>query len=146
MSKVLFTKINSYSETEKISSAAAKLIQKIQEEEKVLDFKKEIPLKVHFGEEGCTTFIEPKNFEGIIKYLKSEKTKAGKKEGIFFTETNVLYKGKRTTKESHTAIAKEHGFTQLPIEIADGEMGEEYRDVDISGANPKPSAPMTTPE
>jgi len=56
---------------------------------------------------------------------------------IFFTDTNLLYKGKRTTRESHIALAKEHGFTQLPIIIADGEAGEEYTEINITKAKTK---------
>ncbi|MFA6268735.1 MAG: DUF362 domain-containing protein [archaeon] len=120
MSKVYFKPINSYSKTQEITLAARELLEKIQTEEKVLDFSEIVPLKVHFGENNCTTYIHPKNFEGIISYLKENNAKS------CFIETNVLYKGKRTTKKSHTDLAKEHGFTQLPIVIADGEMGEEY--------------------
>ena len=126
MTKVYFAPIDSYSKTNEISAAARKLIEKIQTEEKPLDFKKKIPLKVHFGENKCTTFIEPKNFEGIISYLKENKADA------YYTETNVLYRGERTKKESHTALAVKHGFTQIPIKIADGEIGEEYTEVKIS--------------
>ncbi len=126
MSKVYFIPIDSYKETEKISESAKKLLQTIQEEDKVLDFNKKIPIKVHFGEEGNNTFIEPKNYLGIIKYLKEKKADA------FYIETNVLYRGKRTKREDHLKIAEEHGFTQLPIVIADGETGEEYTRVDIS--------------
>ncbi len=39
----------------------------------------------------------------------------------------------RTTKKSHIALAKEHGFTRLPVVIADGEKGEDYMDVEIEG-------------
>lgn len=139
MPKVYFYPIESYSKTDEIIKAAKKLIEKIQTEEKTLDFNKPIPIKVHFGEDKCITFIEPKNFEGIIEYLKknSKLKSAQEKPNIFYTETNVLYKGKRTTKESHTALAIEHGFTQLPIIIADGEMGEKNIEIDISTANPK---------
>jgi len=133
-SKVYFTPINSYQKTKEINQAGKKLLQLIQEKEAVLDFSKSIPIKVHFGEEVCDTFIEPKNFEDIISYLKSESKLTGTKTtpNIFYTETNVLYKGKRTTRKSHTKLAKEHGFTNLPIIIADGEMGEDYIEVDIS--------------
>lgn len=126
MSKVYFIPIKSYTETKKISESAKKLLKKIQEENKVLDFKKKVPIKVHFGEDGNSTFIEPKNFEGIIDYLKEKKSKA------FFIETNVLYRGKRTKRTDHLKVAKEHGFTQLPIVIADGEIGEDYEEVDLS--------------
>ncbi|MCX6803989.1 MAG: DUF362 domain-containing protein [Candidatus Diapherotrites archaeon] len=48
----------------------------------------------------------------------------------FFTDTNVLYKGERTFSETHIKLAKEHGFTQIPIIIADGKAGEENIDVE----------------
>ena len=127
MSKVYFIPIESYAETKKISESAKKLLKVIQEENNTLDFNKKIPIKVHFGEEKNITFIEPKNFEGIIEYLKE------KKADCFYVETNVLYRGKRTKREDHLKVAKEHGFVQLPIVIADGEIGEEYELVNIKG-------------
>ena len=138
MAKVYFKKIDSYSKTPEISQSAKELIEKIQNQENVLDFTKPIPLKVHFGEEGCTTFIEPKNFEGIIEWLKANvQTNQIGHTTIFFTDTNVLYKGKRTTRQSHIALAEEHGFTKLPIIIADGSAGEEKIEVDISYSKTK---------
>ncbi|MGI6589871.1 MAG: DUF362 domain-containing protein [Candidatus Iainarchaeum sp.] len=129
MSKVYFIPINSYNNTKEINSASKKLLEKIQNEEKVLDFKKNTPLKVHFGEDKNNTFIESKNFVEIINYLKQKKSKT------FYIETNVLYKGKRTTKKDHLNLAKAHAFTQIPIIIADGESGEDYKEIDISKYN-----------
>jgi uncharacterized protein len=126
MSKVYFTPINSYSNTKEINSASKKLIEKIQNQEKILDFRKNTPLKVHFGEDKNNTFIEPKNFIEIIKYLKKNKSKT------FYIETNVLYKGRRTIKKDHLKLAKKHAFTQIPIVIADGNTGENYKEIDIT--------------
>ncbi|MFA5931435.1 MAG: DUF362 domain-containing protein [archaeon] len=131
MSKVYFKPIDSYLKTGEISKSAGELLKKINEENKMLDFKERVPLKVHFGEAKNITYIESKNFEGIINYLKENKANAA------YIETNVLYRGRRTTRESHLALAKEHGFTQLPIVIADGEMGEAYENVNIQDAKPK---------
>ncbi len=130
MNKVYFSKIFTYAETRNISHSAKKLFQKVIEDEKII-LEKEIPIKVHFGEKGNETFIEPNNFEEIINYLKS------KKVNPFFTDTNVLYKGERTISETHLKLAKEHGFTQIPVKIADGERGENYSEINISEANPK---------
>jgi len=55
-----------------------------------------------------------------------------KKIATSFIETNVLYKSDRTKKDTHIALAREHGFTQLPIIIADGEIGEDYVEVEIN--------------
>lgn len=124
MANVYFKAIDSYSKTKEISAAAAELLRIIVENEGI-SLNKFIPLKVHLGEKGNNTFIEPKNFEGIIDYLTVQKIDTA------FIETNVLYKGQRNTLENHTRVAKEHGFTSIPLIIADGEAGEEYESVEI---------------
>lgn len=121
MEKVYFVKIDSYLDTEKINLAIIKLLETIKPK-----FSGNLPLKVHFGEKGCSTFIEPKNFNGLINYLKKNNCNP------FYIETNVLYKGQRTTKQNHIALAKEHGFKDLDIVIADGEMGEEFSEIEIN--------------
>lgn len=128
MVKVFFKKIASYNDTASISTSAKELLDRLVTEEN-LELKKYIPLKVHFGEKGNTTFIESKNYEGIIDYLKERSIESA------FIETNVLYRGERTTKTNHIKLAKEHGFNQLPIVIADGEHGEEYELVKINKKN-----------
>ena len=45
-----------------------------------------------------------------------------------YVETNVLYRGSRTTRTDHLKTAKEHGFDFAPIDILDGEKGPK-RDV-----------------
>jgi uncharacterized protein len=121
MNKVYFRKINSYSNTEEINRSIKIMLENIKP-----DFKGYLPLKVHFGEKGNNTFIEPKNFKSLISYFKKNNTNP------FYIETNVLYKGERTKKENHIRLAKEHGFNDLDIVIADGEIGEEYREVEIN--------------
>lgn len=128
MSKVYFKAVDSYSKTEEISSAARELLTKLVEEESVT-LEKFIPLKVHFGEKGNNTFIQSKNYAGVIGYLKEKHIESA------FIETNVLYRGERTTREKHINLAKEHGFTELPIIIADGEHGEDYLEVEINKKN-----------
>ncbi|PRR83727.1 DUF362 domain-containing protein [Clostridium vincentii] len=128
MNKVYFKAIDSYSKTEEISNAARELLEKLVKEENVI-LENVIPLKVHFGEKGNKTFIKSNNFVGIIKYLKEKNIESA------FIETNVLYRGERTTKEKHVKLAKEHGFTELPIIIADGEPGEDYEEVEIDKKN-----------
>lgn len=128
MAKVYFKAIDSYFKTEEISTTAANLLQIIQEKEG-LELNNYIPLKVHLGEKGNNTFIEPTNFDGIIDYLTE------KEIDTVFIETNVLYKGQRNTIENHLKVAKEHGFTRIPVIIADGEVGEEYELVEINKKN-----------
>lgn len=128
MTKVYFKAIDSYSKTNEINEAAANLLQIIEEREGV-ELNKFIPLKVHLGEKGNKTFIEPKNFDGIIDYLE------GKEIRTAFIETNVLYKGQRNSSENHLKVAKEHGFTRIPVIIADGDVGEDYELVEINKKN-----------
>ena len=128
MKKVYFKAIDSYGKTEEISNAASELLKELVKAENII-LEKFIPLKVHFGEKGNNTFIQSKNFAGIINYLK------GKNIDSAFVETNVLYKGERTTKEKHIKLAREHGFTELPIIIADGEHGEDFEEVAINKKN-----------
>jgi uncharacterized Fe-S center protein len=85
-----------------------------------------MPIKVHFGEKGNKTFIPAKCYDSIINYLKNKAIKP------IYIETNVLYRGSRTTTESHINLALEHGFNQIPIIIADGETGTEYTEVEIN--------------
>jgi uncharacterized Fe-S center protein len=124
--KVFYKKVSSGDRTEEISRKARELLEKVVSVEKI-ELAERIPLKVHFGEKGNTTFIGPHNYDGIIDYLWERKIET------CFIETNVLYVSPRTRKKSHIALAKEHGFTRLPIVIADGETGEDYTVVEIEG-------------
>jgi len=124
MAKVYYKAIDSYSKTGDISRGSRELLEKVTREESIA-LEKSIPLKVHFGEKGNKTYIGPENFEGVIDFLEER--------GICscFIETNVLYVSARTTRKGHAALAEEHGFTALPIVIADGEKGEDYSEVEI---------------
>ncbi|NMC59069.1 MAG: DUF362 domain-containing protein [Candidatus Methanofastidiosa archaeon] len=130
MTNVYFKQIYSYTETREINNGTKALLKKLVEDEKI-SLENNIPLKVHFGENGNTTFIEPKNYEGIIEYLKENKIKS------CFIETNVLYRGQRTNRKNHVKLALKHGFTQLPIIIADGDIGEDYEEIEINKKNLK---------
>lgn len=125
MSNVYFIPLKEYNE-EKISEYAKIILAELVENEGV-ELEKTIPLKVHFGEHGNDTFIKPKCYEGIVDYLKEKNIDSS------YIETNVLYRGRRTTRESHIAVAKEHGFTNLPIIIADGDHGEDSIEIPING-------------
>lgn len=92
-----------------------------------IDFSKlggNVGIKVHFGEKGCTTYLDPE----IVKAVYEKVVASGREATLI--ECNVLYKGSRTDRTSHLQTAREHGFN-LPIDILDGEYGEEY--LDLSG-------------
>lgn len=124
MSKVYFIK-NIKSDYDQLGKDAVKLLKEIVSETGH-KFNKEVPIKVHFGEKGNTTFIPAKCYEETIKYLKENGVTPS------YIESNVLYKGSRTTTELHIKTAKAHGFTQIPIIIADGDIGTEYNEIEIN--------------
>lgn len=123
MSKVYFIK-NSGSDYSKFGEDALELLKQV-----VLEtghkFEKEVPIKVHFGEKGNKTFIPAKCYDSIINYLKNEGVQTS------YIETNVLYRGSRTTSNEHVRTAISHGFTQIPIVIADGDIGTDHCEVEI---------------
>ena len=86
---------------------------------------KNVAIKVHFGEKGCVTYMDPQ----IVKQVYNKLISLGKKATL--VECNVLYKGSRTNSKDHIVTAKEHGFGFAPIDILDGEEGSEF--VEIGG-------------
>ncbi len=89
-------------------------------------FDQEVPLKVHFGEKGNKTFIPAITYNEVIDYLKNEGVSTS------YIETNVLYRGSRTTTDKHLETASDHGFNQIPIIIADGDIGTDYDEIEIN--------------
>lgn len=125
MSTVYFVAIDSYNETRKIQRAGKQLLSTIVEKES-LQLGAYVPMKVHFGEQGNITFIGAENYDGLVSYMHDHNI------GSAFMETNVLYSGSRMTRTMHAKLAQEHGFTQLPVVIADGEHGDDYVEVAIN--------------
>ncbi len=124
MSRVYFIK-NEGTDYQELGRDALELLKRI-ESDTGHRYEKELPLKVHFGERGNRTYMPPACYDAIIQYLQE------KGVSPLYIETSVLYRGGRTTAESHIKVAKEHGFTQLPITIADGEMGTDYHEIEIN--------------
>lgn len=114
MSKVYSKKADSSLKPNEISNYARGLVDTLLKRENI-ELSQGIPLEVHFGERGNTTFVKPEYYNGIIDYIENQNKKA------YFIKTNILYGGERTAKETHIKLAKEHGFTRIPIIIADGE-------------------------
>jgi uncharacterized Fe-S center protein len=126
MANVYFKAIDSYAKTDQIQQASVEILKRIVESESIA-LERFVPIKTHFGEKGNTTFIKPQNYEGIVGYLKNAGVESA------FMDTNVLYQGERTTRENHLKLAREHGFTSLPVIIADGDHGEAFEWVEIAG-------------
>jgi len=124
MSKVYFKRVEN--KDYKLLSDTARMLMEHLIEASGHTFKGTVPLKVHFGEKGNDTYVPSTCYEGVMDYLKENEIESA------FIETNVLYRGARTTADSHREIAKNHGFTQLPVIIADGEMGEAFDEIEIN--------------
>ncbi len=79
-----------------------------------------VAIKVHFGERGCNTYMDPELVRKAYDKLVNSRRQAA------LVECNVLYKGNRVNSTSHIRVAREHGFTEMPIDILDGENGSEF--------------------
>ena len=100
-----------------------------------IDYKKlgnNVAIKLHFGEKGCTTYIEP----SLVKAVYDKIVSLGKKASL--VECNVLYVGSRTNSTDHLRTAREHGFDFAPIDILDGELGDEFIEVKLDSGTVNP--------
>ena len=86
-------------------------------------------IKVHFGERGNDTFINPVFVRTVVEQVMA----AG--GDPFVTDTNTLYKGSRHNAVDHLKTALEHGFGYAtigaPLIIADGLRGSSFMPVTI---------------
>lgn len=98
-------------------------IEKILENIDYSQLGKNVAIKVHFGEMGCDTYIDPEIVRKVYKKIE----KLGKKATL--VECNVLYKGSRTNSTDHLKTAHEHGFKNMNIDILDGEKGEQFIEI-----------------
>ncbi len=122
---VYFTRIGEGAEVSAVSAAARTLLETIVAKENI-PLENHIPLKVHFGERGNSTFLKPETYSGIIDFLQERSIRTE------FMETSVLYGGERFNRERHAKLALSHGFTRLPVVIADGANGEEAVDIPLN--------------
>lgn len=124
MKNVYFKEIKDFCDINAITQATYEMLKLLVEDENIV-LPSIMPLKVHFGERGNTTFIKPQNFDGAKRFLKE------KGVSTCYIETNVLYKGSRTSTDEHIKTAHEHGFNDLDIIIADGEESQ-YSEIEIN--------------
>lgn len=64
-----------------------------------------VAVKLHFGEQGNTGFVPPPLLRVVAEALKAQGAEP------FLSDTNTLYKGRRTNSADHLRLAREHGFT-----------------------------------
>lgn len=124
MAKVYFKALTEHASQEEISRAAREVLTALVEQE-TLELEKAIPIKVHFGEKGNRTYLKPEVYDGVIDFLESKGVTPS------FAETSVLYGGERFTREKHEKLAEAHGFTRIPVMIADGDKGEDAASVAV---------------
>ncbi len=87
-------------------------------------------VKIHFGEQGNTSFIRPIYIRQIIQTIRE------KKATPFLTDANTLYVGTRSDAVSHIKTAIENGFSYssmdgAPVIIADGLFGKSETRVQV---------------
>ncbi len=128
-SKVYFSSIKARRHSENKISKIKKLYKKVVTE----DFAEKrdlVAVKLHFGEMGNDTFLNPIFARQIVDLLKETGAKP------FLTDTNTLYLGSRKNGVDHLETALKHGFSyasvNAPIMIADGIMGENYKEVEVN--------------
>lgn len=87
-------------------------------------------IKLHFGEYGNDTHLNPALVRQVVDKVKEAKGKP------FLTDTSTLYSGMRNNAVDHINVAYSHGFSpavvDAPIIIADGLRGENDLPVPIN--------------
>ncbi|MBN2585928.1 MAG: DUF362 domain-containing protein [Candidatus Fermentibacteraceae bacterium] len=126
MSTVYLWKATPEADVEMVQRATRTMLDRLVQESGI-ELEGTVPLKVHFGEVGNVTFIRPENYDGIIDYLECNGIRS------CFMETSALYGGQRYKRELHEKTAIEHGFTRLPLVMADGDRGESFVEIMIDG-------------
>jgi uncharacterized Fe-S center protein len=124
--KVYFGAVSEDASASDVQGISRGLLARLLEDEGI-ELSGEVSLKVHFGEKKNVTYIRPENYDGVIDLLEE------KGVDTCFMETTVVYGGQRFRRDLHLKTAEEHGFTRLPVEIADGECGEDFVEVPIEG-------------
>ncbi|MDD5347875.1 MAG: DUF362 domain-containing protein [Candidatus Omnitrophica bacterium] len=107
-SKVFFVPVTN----DEVVSEVAKKLERLIAAGRVFDALARdatVAVKLHFGEQGNTGFVNPAYLAIVVKELKKQGARP------FVSDTNTLYKGKRTNSKDHLALAYEHGFTPEAI-------------------------------
>jgi len=88
-------------------------------------------VKLHVGERGCDTYINPVFVRQVVDKVKERGARP------FLTDTATLYAGSRADAVRHTVTAIEHGFAYAvvgaPVIVADGLTGGYWEEVPIGG-------------
>ncbi|MBN2415178.1 DUF362 domain-containing protein [bacterium] len=127
---VYFVPVQQGEATESVTKKVAKLV-KAAGMENCIGANDLTAIKIHFGEDKNTTHIQAEWTRPVVEAVKE----AG--ASPFLTDTCVLYKSRRDNAVEHLRLAADHGFvpevTGAPVVIADGLVGDDEREVAISG-------------
>ena len=128
MSKVYFSDFRSRNSQENKVNKIKKLF-KVAGFQKITDKKDLAAIKIHFGEKGNDSYINPVFVRQIVEEVK----KTG--SNPFLTDTNTLYYGSRHDAVAHLNTAILNGFDYAvagaPIIIADGITGNNEIEIEI---------------
>jgi uncharacterized Fe-S center protein len=95
-----------------------------------LNYRKKLGIKLHFGEDGNRNYLKPEYVRAAVETVGRRVTDCA------LLETCTLYRGSRATAVTHAALALRHGFTLqavlAPVEIIDGEQGDEFYEVPVN--------------
>ena len=87
-------------------------------------------IKLHFGERGNNSYINPVYVRQVVDKIRA---KGGKP---FIADTNTLYAGSRYNSIDHIITAIDHGFEYAvvgaPLIVADGLVSDHYHEVKIN--------------
>ena len=92
--------------------ATSEKLKKLLDVSLVLDVApkgERVCVKMHFGEEGNTGFVNPAYARVICDRITA---KGG---AAFLSDANTLYRGKRINSSDHLKVACDHGFTKEAI-------------------------------
>jgi hypothetical protein len=114
---------------ENLPAKLARLVKKAGIK-KILSKEDLTAVKIHFGEQGNTSFIRPIYIRQIIQTIRETKATP------FLTDANTLYVGSRSDAVSHIKTAVENGFSYssmdgAPVIIADGLLGKSETRVQV---------------
>lgn len=129
MSKVYFTDFETHDSISMLDKLR-KLLKNAGMED--IDFdKKDVALKIHFGEPGNLAYLRPNYSKVIADYIKELGGRP------FLTDCNTLYVGRRNHGLAHLEAAYENGYnpftTGCHIIIGDGLKGTDDIEVPVDG-------------
>lgn len=130
-SKVYFADLRARSADENKGSKIQRLFDKVYDG--MFSEDDLVAVKVHFGERGNDSFVNPI----LLRYIVDKVKESAKK--VFLTDTNTLYYGSRHDSVEHLVTAILNGFDYAvvgaPIIIADGLQGKNERIVKVGQKN-----------